>query len=349
MAEIRALERDDLAAVNALMRAHLGGWEDAPRLLEQTLLDHPWVDPETPSLVAEEDGRVVGFIGAQPRRLRLEDRVVRGVCCSHLVVDPSSRGQAVGALLLGDLLKGAQDLTWSDSADDVVARMWTTFGGRIDHARAYDWLYVLRPAAWVGQTMAAAARRRFGREAFPVGGLPVHALGGRLIPRAHPGVPEGVSGVDAAPGAIAEVLEASARKVKLRVDYDEAALAYTLGLVETQMDGCVTRIVRIRDRAIGWYAYLLRPSGASRVLHIAAPLPAVEAVFAELAEHARAHSSAALTGRFEPHLEAPLRLRIAVLGFARRPILHSHDPEVDRLLPTAASLLTRLDGEWYVT
>src|SRR5205823_4126014 len=51
VAGIRALAHDDLPAVAALLRDHLGA--DAPTLpfLAATLLDHPWADEETPSLV----------------------------------------------------------------------------------------------------------------------------------------------------------------------------------------------------------------------------------------------------------------------------------------------------------
>jgi hypothetical protein len=38
-----------------------------------------------------------------------------------------------------------------------------------------------------------------------------------------------------------------------------------------------------------------------------------------------------------------------VIGFARQPVIHVRDPEVHALLSTDASLLTHLDGEWYVT
>jgi hypothetical protein len=115
------------------------------------------------------------------------------------------------------------------------------------------------------------------------------------------------------------------------------------------MGGLECRLVRLDGNPIGWYAYLSRPGGASRVLQICAPEPQLEAVVAELVEHARAAGSAALTGRLEPHLEGPLRHRLAVIGFARQPVIHVRDPEVHALLATSSSRLTRLDGEWYVT
>ena len=69
----------------------------------------------------------------------------------------------------------------------------------------------------------------------------------------------------------------------------------------------------------------------------------------ELASTPGRSGSGALAGRLEPHLEGPLRRRLAVIGFARQPVIHVHDPEVHALLSTSSSLLTHLDGEWYVT
>ena len=37
-----------------------------------------------------------------------------------------------------------------------------------------------------------------------------------------------------------------------------------------------------------------------------------------------------------------------MIGFARQPVIQVHDPEVHALLATSGSLLTHLDGEWYV-
>jgi len=54
-----------------------------------------------------------------------------------------------------------------------------------------------------------------------------------------------------------------------------------------------------------------------------------------------------LCGRVEPNLDRPLRARFAVLGFARRPLIHAREPELAAALATS-SLLTQLSGEWWV-
>ena len=121
MAHIRALQAGDLPAVASLTQAHLPGPTADEGFLRRTLLDDPWFDSDLPSLIAtDDDGRVIGSIASQARRLTFGDQQLRAVCCSHLVVDPAARAGASGALLLGRLLGAGQDLTWSESADDIV-------------------------------------------------------------------------------------------------------------------------------------------------------------------------------------------------------------------------------------
>jgi hypothetical protein len=58
MADIRPFERSDLEAVAALMRGNMANWQRHEAFLAGTLLDHPWTDPELPSLVTVDDGEV---------------------------------------------------------------------------------------------------------------------------------------------------------------------------------------------------------------------------------------------------------------------------------------------------
>jgi hypothetical protein len=351
MATIRSFDPDDLPAVQALMRADPPGWTADERLLKGTLIEHPWADPDLPSLVAiGDDNEVVGFIGAHPRVLRLGDRRLRGVCCSHLVVVPDRRAGAAGALLLKRLLSADQELTWSDSASDIVVRMWRAFGGHLDHARACDWMLVLRPARWLGGGLGAALHReRAGRQLAPVAAVPFQAAGRRLARRAFPSPSSDVSGDDASVEEIVDALPALVQETRLQVDHHLASLRAVIALVGTTLERALRcRVVRRGDRPIGWYAYLPRPGGVSRVLHLDALQAETESVFGELIESARAQHSAVLAGRMEPHLEAPLHRRFAVLGFARRPVIHTRDLELRSALATDSSLLTQLDSEWWV-
>ncbi len=347
MSEIRALSGDDLPAVATLLDSLLPGWGGDRAFLERTVLAHPWADSEIGSLVAiGADGELAGFIGGQVRRLSFEGRQLTGVCCSHLVVAPDSRAGATGALLLGRLLRGPQDLTWSDSASPTVARIWRTYGGQRDHTRSCDWMLVLRPLGWLGSLAGQAIRRRpIGRERVPVGSLPAHSIPRRRPPAADPEV----RAQDASPTEIVEHLPGLTRRTRLRVDYDEQHLSHLFAQIRAREGELVCRLVRGRGGPIGWYAYLPRRERASRVLHLYAPEEHLDAVLGELIADARDRGARVLAGRLEPHLDAALQRRIAAIGLARVPVLHGRDPELLATLASGAGLLTQLDSEWFVT
>ncbi len=354
MASIRPLTRADLPAVAALMEARFPGWTEGESFLAETLLDHPWADPELPSFVAVDDGEeLIGFIGAQARRMRLDERRLRAVCASHLVVSDDQRAGVQGALLLRRLLSGAQDLTFTDSATDRVLQMWERFGGHMDHARSYDFMVVLRPGRWLGAIIRAGVRRRVVTSGLaPVGALPIQAAGPRLLRFAShdlllPDLPADVDGEPASAASIVEHLPAITRDVRLRVDYDQEYLDHLLALIERSAGPPVCRIVRRGDTPIGCYVYVPRPGGLARLLYFAAPTAETDAVLGELVEHARGEGASVLAGRAEPNLHEPLRRRLAVFGAAGRTMIHAQEPEISSLLATSSSLLTHLDGEWF--
>lgn len=349
MADIRPLQRADLSAIAALWHAHLTPEpeEQISQFLAATLIDDPWSDEELPSLVATgDDGEVIGFIGSQARRFRLDDRVLRGVCASHLTVAADRRGGAAGALLLRRLLTAGQDFTFSDTANARTARIWQTLGGQLDHTRACDWMVVLRPVRWLRKLTTDGLLRR--PRGHPVGALPFQSVrrhGGRW---AFPEPEPDVTGEDVDAATIVEQLPEMTREFQLWVDYDERFLDHLFGEVESRFGRLARRLVRRGKRPIGWYAYIPSPGNMNRVLHLLTTDRDADAVLGDLVAQAREQKSAVIAGRHEPHLTRALERRLPVLGFARRPVIHCHDPEIRATLATGSSVLTQLDSEWWV-
>lgn len=352
MATIRPLERADLPAVAALVRESLPGWRRDAAFLERTLVDHPWAPETLPSLVAVDDsGVIVGSVGAQARRLAFDGAELSGISVSHLVVAPERRAGAAGALLVRELLSGGQDLTWTDSGTEDVVRIWRTFGAHLDHARSANWMLVLRPARWLARI--ASLRIRSGvtlRQAVPVAALPLHAAGRHLLPRTFsPPVAAEVNGENASPSEIVDLLPALTKGIRLRVDYDAGYLSSVFAQVSSPGAPVVHRLVRRGTTPIGWYAYI-QQSGISRVIHLAAGVRQVEAVFGEMYGHSRAQGASLLAGRLEPHLQEPLQRRFAAIGLAQRPLIYARDPDLRATLASSSSLITEMDlidSEWW--
>lgn len=324
------------------------GWWGSPETLAGTMLDHPWADEEIGPLVSvDRNGRILGFIGVQVRRLLFDGRPIRGAVATQLAVTEDAG--AAGALLIRRVLNGPQELTWSDGTTDGVLRIWRSFGGVHDYVRAGEFLLVLRPVRWVRGAVSAVLHRSLSREELPVGGLPFHAAGPRIAARAFPELDAEVSGVDADTATVIEHIPDIAGKLRLRVDHDQAYLDHMFALVERFAEPVIRRLVTRGERSIGWYAYRRGRRRASHLMHLMAAEGEAEAVLGELLAHARADGSAVVAGRAEPHLVEPLSRRFAVIGYTRQPAVHAKDSELANVIGTDGSLLTRLDGEVFLT
>lgn len=207
-------------------------------------------------------------------------------------------------------------------------------------------MIMLRPIKWVRNILAARARReRIGRSIVPVGALPAEAAGRWFKVQDDGAAADTLISAEATPAEIVRELPAVPRGVRVGVAWDEPALTQTVSQIRGVHEGLSCRIVRIGDRSIGWYAYIARPGGVSRLLHLAAPNRGVDLVLRNLVSQAREIGSVALAGRAEPHLQRPLRDRRAVLQFAWQPVVKAPDPKIEAILAKSTSLLTRLDGE----
>jgi hypothetical protein len=355
MSDVRPLDPADIPAVADLFRVAMGPENELSRpwladFLRETLLHSPWIDPEIPSLVATgDDGAITGFIASNVRPVVVDGRRVRGACCAHLVVDESARSQAIGPQLLGRYMGGPQDLTFTDTATEVVARMWRSFGGRADGGRSTGWMLVLRPAPWA---LAVGRARVQGRRApglVSVPALPFHIGGSRLTGHR---APEAGPAVETAPLTAAELVEHQAailKGVRVHLDYDEQYVGWLFGRLDSLYATAVVvrRLVRIGGRPVGWFVYVHDPGGPGRVLQVAARERDTDLVVEALVGDARERGVTVLSGRLEPNLVEPLRKRWAVLGFDARTLVHAKDNEVLEAVATGPTLLTRFDGEWW--
>src|SRR5437764_12490788 len=70
---------------------------------------------ELPSIVYEEAGKVMGFVGSVARPMRMNGRPVLARVTSQFAVDPRCRGMA-GVKMLQKIFNGPQDLTIADES-----------------------------------------------------------------------------------------------------------------------------------------------------------------------------------------------------------------------------------------
>jgi GNAT superfamily N-acetyltransferase len=350
MSAIRPLERDDLPAVAGLYErvARSGTNVPAAGLAEQfarTVLDHPWADPELPSLVYEDPrAGIVGFIGSHPRRLRLGERRLRLACSGQLVAHPDFRSRGVGALLLRKYLAGPQDISITDGATDTVRVMWEGLGGATNGLASLSWTRVFAPAAYAASLLA----RRRGRR--PESG-PLPGLADRLAARPFAPAPPEARSEPLTAGTLREAVESLAGSFELLPDYDEPFLEWLLReAAAVRPRGALSaRLVRAPDgRVAGSYLAYLKPGGVSQAIQVAAAERDAGLLLDELFHSAAAAGSAAISGRLEPHLHAALRKRRCLVSRSEWALVSSSEERLLATVATGRALLTRLDGEWWM-
>ncbi len=357
MISIRPLARADLQPAAQLLQRVMTGRNhglpsEALGFLESTLFQSPWADRDLPCLGAVDgEGRLVGWVGVGPRRMRLGSRAIRLVVCSHLVVDPAVRDHAVGAQLLKDVFAGPQDATISDTPSEAVRRIWLVLGGESVAVGSIHWIRVFRP--WAVGLQVLADRRAHGRRPKPAVGAArlldratMLAAGPRLRPVLESPTEEPLS-----PDTLLEHLEGVTRRRSLVPAYDRDYLEWLFTqMTRGERHGrIVARLVRGQQGAVaGWYVYSLRPERRSEVLELAARSERDAArVLAHLEHHACTHGAAALRGRLEPQLVAPIARDGRILRYGWGALIHSRDPEIRHAIQSGDALLTRMEGEWW--
>jgi hypothetical protein len=341
---IRPLDRADLPRVRELVHAHMDAFTRPQSFMEATLLDDPWARDPARALVGVDGDEIVGFIGAQERRMSFDGSPITGVNVSQFVVAPEHRTGGVAIRLLRELFGGGQDLTWAEGAPEAVTRMWRLLGGDVDHARNCDWMVVLRPGRWLRRVASVALVRGLPRDLLPVAAVPGHTLSPKAGRRLQRPSLNGVNAHDAPGGEIADALPALTKGVRVRVAYDEAHLDHMLRHWGTTAGDIVSRLVARGDRPIGWYVYAPLRGQAGRLVYLSAVEREAGTVLAEMFAHARGSGGIALGGRLEPHLAEPLRAWRPVLGFGSRPVFHTKDAELRAALASTASVLSELDS-----
>jgi hypothetical protein len=348
--QIRPLEPGDLPTVAALY-ADFDGWPPAglPVLegfFQRVLVDHPFADPELPTLVCE-DARigVAGVICSHARRFVHGDRVVRVRACGPLIVHRDIRRRGVGLQLLEHLLDGPQDLSTNDRAIDQMRRLWERAGGVVDTAASVGWSHVIAPVRFLA---GAAARRLGGREEPPAAAL-LARLDARISGRLHVAPPGSVEPL--ADETLLTLLPQVATAFPLRPAYEPAYLGWLFGEMARAdvAERLVRRLVRDADgRPAGWYVAYVSTHGLAHVMQIAGARQDMPLVLGQLVRDAAAHGAVEVRGRVEPHLLPSLReLRCRFIPIEST-LLHARDRSLLDAVLFGHALVTRMDGEWWM-
>lgn len=338
MGSVRTLRQDDLPTVAELFQRILRKTREpvAPSLaayLGSVFLDGPDQDPEINSFVHLSDaGAVNGFIGALPMPMEIGGKAARGAICGTLMVDRHEEDPFAGARLMRAFLAGPQDISLTETANDISTSMWRKLRATVLPDHSLEWLRVIRPAGFV----AEMAGRRIGlaRLTAPLA-RPIDAF-----LRRGPAEPRWTSlpvamGADAMPSADADDATAVEIFQKFTTDFAARPVWRTESLARMVAEsrrkaiygGMVRRVVTARGgRPLGMFLYYGDPGRVGRVVQILFAPGQAGAVLDSMLAHAAGYGIVALRGRTQPALLEAMLGRRFIFVHASSSIVHARNP-----------------------
>lgn len=356
---VRPFVEPDISQVADLywtvMRGRTGPPPPALRACFQRLyFTNPWIDSQPSSLVYEgEGGRIVGFLGVVRRKVSVCGQPVRIAYGGNFVVDPEARSNLAGMRLLGTYMAGDQDLSMTDSANDVSRALLERLGFRTILPLSIHWARPLRPAHYA----VHAVSRLTG---------PVLSAGLKLVTKPFCSVVDGMTarfsgspfrqtepmlcGAELDVETLLHCLSNFRNGYSLWPEYDVHSLTWLLTFMDQMQTRGDLRKVVLRDdgqKILGWYIYYVKPGAVGEVVQIGGERQFIKDILDHLFHDAWNRGVVGLHGVVDSRLMGDFSDKNCF--FACRggwTVAHSRKPELLELLNRGDALLSRLDGEW---
>jgi len=277
----------------------------------------------------------------------MQGRTIEAAAAGALMVDEPERHPTAGARLLRSFLSGPQDLSFSETANDLSQRMWERVGGERLTTTSLDFVRILRPAGFA----VATAGRSFG----PAWGLRPFASGiDRLMEAARlnaflpKGEAAGFRDGDASRQEILDLIPGLSSGYQLRPDWQSPELSMLLAHAETK-----ERYGRLQQRVVysrkgtpvACYLYYAQRGHTARVLQVLALPEATSAALDSLFRHAAQLGCVGVRGRADPGLLDALVAHRCVLYHGAAMVVHARDKALLDEVRRSRTLLTGLAGE----
>ncbi len=321
---------------------------------KELFLENPWQEDGIVSRVVEDkEGKIVAFFGTIARRMTFKGKTLRFAFGSNFVVDPTSRSSMAAIQLVRAMMKGPQDVSITDSANENSRQMLRSLGFSIVPIYSLLWARPLRPASYVLHAVARLKKSKLVRTlstlAKPVSALADATVVHMPLSPFRQTKPETV-GEDL---DLDTHLQALSRLPKnwLVPEYDRASLKWVVDfVVRNKSLGEEVRKVAVRDKSgklLGWYLYYVDRDEAAEVLQVGAETGCAQKVLDHLFYDAWSRGLIGLHGRLEPQFMEDLTLRSCFfLRNGSWTLAHSNKPELMALVHSGNAFFSRIDGEW---
>lgn len=321
---------------------------------KELFLENPWQENGIVSRVVENrEGKIVAFFGTLARRMTFQGKTLRFAFGSNFVVDPASRSTMAAIQLVRAMMKGPQDISITDSANENSRQMLRSLGFSIVPIYSLLWARPLRPSSYVLHAVARLKKSSLVRTLSAVA-KPFSALADTAVVHL-PLSPFRQS----EPGTIGEDLDIDTHlqalsklpKNWLVPEYDRTSLKWVVDfVVRNKSLGEEVRKVAVRDKdgkLLGWYMYYVDREEAAEVLQVGAETGCAQKVLDHLFYDAWSRGLIGLHGRLEPQLMQDLTLKSCFfLRNGSWTLAHCKNPELMALVQSGNAFFSRIDGEW---
>jgi hypothetical protein len=328
----------------ASMREYLG----------DLFLHNPWPEDGIVSRVYRDaQGKIVGFFGAVPRRMSFQGKTIRLAFGSNFVMDPESRTTMAAIQLVRTFMKGPQDISITDSANEGSRQLLRSLGFTVVPIYSLQWARPLRPSQYAVTMLSRFKKSR----ALAVAGAfarPFCALADRAAARLrlspyHQCPPE-TNDEELSPEGLLECLHTIPGKHGLLPEYSLQTLTWVLDFVARRKVFAALRKGAVRNvggKIVGWYIYSGRPGMLGDVLQIGAEGPSTQQVLDHLFYDAWKRGLIGLHGRFEPQFMQELTMNSCFfMRSGSWTLAHSKNYDLLAALQSGTAFFSRLDGEW---
>ena len=322
--------------------------------IHELYFENPWIESSIPSLVFDEKGRIGGFLGVVPRKMSLGGQSFVTAVGGNFVVHPDFRNSLAGLQLLRTYMSGGQDLSLTDSANDVSRTLLERLGFTTILPFSLHWVRLLRPARFAAFAMsrfaanAAATSLEFAARPFCAA---VDRLAGALSFSPFRQTESPLQAAELDVEALLYCQKEFRNGYSLWPEYDVHSLSWLLSFMTRRKGhGDWLRAVLLRDQAVktvGWYIYSRAPGRMGEVVQIGGERRSIKEILHHLFYDAWSHGVIALHGIVERQLMA--EFSEANCFFTCRGgwmVAHSRKSDFLEPLNRGDAFLSRLDGEW---
>jgi hypothetical protein len=321
--------------------------------MQELYFKNPWIDGPQPSLVFDDNGKITGFLGVVPRRMSFGGRSVLTAFGGNFVVHPHSRATLAGLHLLRAYMLAGQDLSLTDSANDMSRVLLERLGFRTILAFSVHWIRVLRPARFatfaLSHMAANAAVNSMEFMARPFCRVMDRLAGSLLSPFRQSQC--SLQGTELDVETLLACQKEFRNGYSLWPEYDARSLTWLLDfMARMKGHGDKLRKILLRDQAgkiVGWYIYSATPGGLGEVVQISGDRRYIKNILDHLFHDAWNNDVTALRGIVDRHAMPDFSEKNCFFtcrgGWM---VAHSNNPDFLGKLNENDAFLSRLDGEW---